>query len=255
MKTSSRTRRYYLACLAARAAALVFLVVYAIQSPRQFDADLNASPFRLTPLTAVWLALMLSMLFRFFPSRVESLGCQKEFSARFRPTGRQPAPEEVRRADRGALWVLLSWAALNGLVYLAWGQGWINRRFLVCLAGFYGVCDIICILFFCPFQAWMMRNRCCTTCRIYNWDYAMMCTPLLGISGPLSLSACVVAFALVARWELTYHIRRERFFVSSNDALRCDQCQEHLCRYKRALASHCPHPQESARSRERRRVP
>ena len=237
MRVSNRTRRYYLACLAARAAAFGFLVVYALGFPARFDADLAAGPLQLTPLTVVWLALMLSMLFRLFPSRVESLGCQKEFAGRFRPTGREPSPEEVRQADRGALWVLLSWVGLNALFFLAYGWGWINQRFLVCLAGFYGVCDIVCILFFCPFQSWMMHNRCCTTCRIYNWDYLMLCTPLLGVRGLFSLSACLLALGILVRWEWTYHRRRERFFVSSNDALRCDQCREQLCRYKRALAA------------------
>ena len=237
MHASNRTRHYYLACLAARAAAFGFLVVYALRFPNRFDADLSAASLRFTPLTAVWLALMLSMLFRLFPSRVESLGCQKEFAGRFRPTGKAPSAQEVRQANRGALWVLLSWLALNALVFLAYAWGWINQRFLVCLAGFYGVCDIVCILFFCPFQSWMMRNRCCTTCRIYNWDYLMLCTPLLGVRGLFSLSACLLALGILVRWEWTYHRRRERFFVSSNDALRCDQCQEHLCRYKRALSA------------------
>ena len=249
MNVSARTRRYYLACLAARTAAFVFLTAYAVRSPGRFDADLKAGPFHLTPLTLVWAALIVSLLLRFFPSRLESLGCQKEFSARFRPTGRFPAPEEVRQADRGALWVLLSWIALNALFFLAYGLKWVNARFLVCLAGFYGVCDIVCILFFCPFQSWMMRNRCCTTCRIYNWDYLMLCTPLLGIRGPLPVSACALALLLAVRWELTYRRRRERFFVSSNNALRCDQCQEHLCRYKRAIASRL------GRQRQGRRIP
>ena len=123
MRVSNRTRRYYLACLAARAAAFGFLVVYALGFPARFDADLAAGPLQLTPLTVVWLALMLSMLFRLFPSRVESLGCQKEFAGRFRPTGREPSPEEVRQADRGALWVLLSWVGLNALFFLAYGWG------------------------------------------------------------------------------------------------------------------------------------
>ena len=240
MHASNRTRHYYLACLAARAAAFGFLVVYALRFPNRFDADLSAASLRFTPLTAVWLALMLSMLFRLFPSRVESLGCQKEFAGRFRPTGKAPSAQEVRQANRGALWVLLSWLALNALVFLAYAWGWINQRFLVCLTGFYGVCDIICILFFCPFQSWMMHNRCCITCRIYNWDYAMMCTPLLGVAGPLSLSACLLAAAVLVRWEFTYLRHQERFFVSSNDALRCDQCHEHLCRYKRALSLQLP---------------
>ena len=195
MNASNRpryTRHFYIACLLARSAAFLFLVGYALTAPESFQADLTASPFHLTPLTAVWALLILSMISRFFPSKVESLGCQKEFSGRFRPTGEEkPSRQELRASNRGALLVLLSWVALNAVFYICYWKGILGARFMVCLAGFYGVCDIICILFFCPFQAWMMHNRCCTTCRIFNWDYIMMCTPLMVLRGPLILSACV----------------------------------------------------------------
>ena len=236
MKRSSRTRHFYIACLLARSAAFAFLVGYALLTPERFAADLTAAPFQVTPLTVVWLLLMLSMLFRFFPSRLESLGCQKEFSRRFSPSGNTVSPAEIKKADRGALWVLLSWLALNGIFYLGYGLGFLGKWFMVCLAGFYGVCDIICILFFCPFQAWMMHNRCCTTCRIFNWDYVMICTPLMVLTGPLTRSACLLSIVLLLRWEITYHRRRERFFESANSALRCSQCREQLCKYKRALS-------------------
>jgi len=236
MKQSGRIRHYYIACLLARSAAFAFLVGYALLSPERFTADLTAAPFRFTPLTAVWLLLMLSMLFRLFPSRFESLGCQKEFSRRFSPTGYTVSPAAIRKTDRGALWVLLSWLVLNGVFYVGYTAHFLDKRFMVCLAAFYGVCDIICILFFCPFQAWMMHNRCCTTCRIFNWDYIMICTPLMVLTGPLTRSACLLSILLLLRWEITYRRHRERFFEVSNDALRCSQCQEHLCKYKRALA-------------------
>ena len=64
----------------------------------------------------------------------------------------------------------------------------------------------------------------------------MLCTPLLGLRGILALSACLVALVLLIRWEAAYRRHRERFFESGNEALRCAGCQEHLCRYKRALA-------------------
>ena len=38
---------------------------------------------------------------------------------------------------------------------------------------------VICILFYCPFQMWFLKNRCCVNCRIYNWDYAFLFTPFL----------------------------------------------------------------------------
>ena len=240
MKSSGRIRHFYIACLLARIAAFAFLVGYALLAPVHFAADLTSSPFHPTPLTVVWLLLMASMIFRFFPSKLESLGCQKEFSRRFRPREGSVSPQEIRNANRGALWVLLSWLALNGLFYLGYAHHILDKRFMVCLAGFYGVCDIICILFFCPFQAWMMHNRCCTTCRIFNWDYIMICTPLMVLTGPLARSACLLSLALLLRWEITYIRRRERFFESSNESLRCANCQEHLCKYKRALSRKKP---------------
>jgi len=236
MKRSNRTRHYYVACLAARTSVFLFLTIYAISKPTLFAEQLAFGPVRFTPLTAVWILLMLSMVFRLFPSSFESLGCQKEFASRFRPTGQEsPSIEEVHEADRGARWVLLSWIALNAVFFAGYRCGMLNDAFMVCLAGFYGMCDIICILFFCPFQAWMMHNRCCSTCRIYNWDYFMICTPLLCLNGFFSATACILAAILLLRWEFTYIRRRERFFESSNEALKCRECQEHLCQYKRAM--------------------
>ena len=237
MLHSASTRRYYAVVFLARLAAFLVLVVYALAAPARFLADLTGVPRPTSPILICWLLLMASMIFRLFPSKVESLGCQKEFAGRFRPTGQAPDPGEVRQADLGALRVLLFWTAANALFFLGYAKGWLDQRFLVCLAGFYGVCDIVCILFFCPFQSWMMHNRCCTTCRIYDWDYLMLCTPLLAIPSVLALSACALAAVVFLRWEAAYRRRQERFFGRSNDALRCANCQEHLCKYKRAIAA------------------
>ena len=147
-------------------------------------------------------------------------------------------PQDIRQANRGALIVALVWIAFNAVFFLGHAKGWLTDRFLVCLAGFYGMSDIICILFFGPFQSWMMHNRCCTTCRIYDWDYLMLCTPLLALQNAMALSACLLAAVIFVRWEVTLLRHPERFFEASNDALRCAACQEHLCQQKRALAAH-----------------
>ena len=238
MNVSNRpryTRHFYIACLLARTAAFLFLVGYALLMPESFQSDLTDGAFHITPLTSVWVLLMLSMFSRFFPSKVESLGCQKEFSGRFRPSGEIPSPEEIHYANRGALLALLFWLALNAVFFFLYWIDVVGALFMVFLAGFYGVCDIICILFFCPFQAWMMHNRCCTTCRIFNWDYIMICTPLMVLKGPLVLSACILSVILLLRWEITHARHPHRFYESGNRAMRCNECQEHLCKYKRAL--------------------
>lgn len=236
MTHSLKTRRYTLWCLAARTTAFCALLFYALAAPEQFLADLQW-PFHFSPLTVVWLLLMASMVMRLFPSHVESLGCQKVFARRCRPAGKAPSSAAIQQANHGAALVALAWICGNALIFLCHAAGWLGLRFLVCLAGFYGVCDIICILFFCPFQTLWMHNRCCTTCRIFDWDYLMLCTPLLAVGGPLAISACVLAAGLFLRWEVVYHRHPERFFEESNQALRCSACQEQLCRYKRRLAA------------------
>ena len=96
MKARTKQQRYYLLCLAGRTAVFLFLVIYALSDPQQFITDLSSSPSFLSPLTAVWLLLMLSMAFRLFPSKVESLGCQKLFATRQRATGAEPESGEIR---------------------------------------------------------------------------------------------------------------------------------------------------------------
>ncbi|MBQ9750293.1 MAG: hypothetical protein IJV87_06925, partial [Clostridia bacterium] len=99
----------------------------------------------------------------------------------------------------------------------------------------YGVCDMICILFFCPFQTWFMKNRCCTTCRIYNWDFAMMFTPFIFIPNVYTWSLLGFALALLARWEITVHKHPERFSEKTNACLSCKNCEEKLCHHKQEL--------------------
>lgn len=229
-------RRRYVWTLAGRTLVCLALIWYICADPERVWADLMAGPRTPAPLTVFWALLLIHMTLRFFPSRWESLGCQKIFASRLRPTGRRPAAEQVRKADRGALWVLLVWLGANGALLILWrALGW-DPVYLLCLVGLYSVCDVICILFFCPFQVLWMKNRCCTTCRIYNWDFLMMCTPIAVIPCFYTLSLTVVAAALVIRWESAYRRHPERFFESGNEALRCGQCQEQLCAYKRKLS-------------------
>ena len=106
---------------------------------------------------------------------------------------------------------------------------------LVCLAGFYGVCDIVCILFYCPFQSWLMHNRCCTTCQIFNWDAIMAVTPLM--FAPSWYSAVLVALALVVllRWEISAFVYPERFFEETNASLSCANCRDKLCKLREPI--------------------
>ena len=113
--------------------------------------------------------------------------------------------------------------------------GILDDGIMILISGAYSVCDIICILFFCPFQTWFMKNKCCSACRIYNWDYAMMFTPLFFVKRFYAWSLLVLSFALLVRWEITFYRHPERFSENTNDYLQCKNCTEKLCAHKKQL--------------------
>ena len=145
-------------------------------------------------LSAIWIIFVIEMVLRFFPSSIESMGCQKQFSKNYKPTGR----EEVRlQSWKRTAVVLASWVALNAVFGALYLTGVFDSGMMLLIALAYSVCDMICILFFCPFQTWMMKNRCCVTCRIYNWDFAMMFTPLIFVRNLYAQTLVLISLVLL----------------------------------------------------------
>ncbi|MBQ7321293.1 MAG: hypothetical protein IJW99_04285 [Clostridia bacterium] len=180
----------------------------------------------------IWLVYTVEMAFRFFPSRLESMGCQKQFKHNYRPTGEDPPQLQ---SWKRTLAVILVWVGLNGLIGALYYTGILDGGILILISLFYGVCDMICILFFCPFQTWFMKNRCCTVCRIYNWDFAMMFTPLVFIPNVYTWSLLGMSLLLLLRWEITLRRHPERFSDRTNACLSCQNCTEKLCHHKKQL--------------------
>lgn len=189
--------------------------------------------------TWLWLTVTVfyavEMVLRCFPSKYESMGCQKQFAGNYIPRGQFDRRLLRRDSWRQTLPVLLSWTALNGAIALLYFGSVIDWGVLLLISLAYSVCDMVCILFFCPFQTLMMKNKCCGTCRIYNWDYAMMFTPLVLINNTYAHILVALSLVLLARWELTFHLRPERFYEQTNCSLGCNRCPEKLCHHKKQL--------------------
>jgi hypothetical protein len=160
------------------------------------------------------------------------MGCQKQFARNYEPTGEK---SPTNQSWQTTALVAIIWLVLNAIFGFLYFAGWIDRGIMILIAIAYSICDIVCILFFCPFQTWFMKNRCCTTCRIYNWDFAMMFTPLVFIPSLYTYSLLGCALGLLLRWEITYRLHPERFSVTTNRCLDCSRCEEKLCSHKRQL--------------------
>lgn len=211
--------------------ALLTYIVNRVNGTGEYFGGLDKKP---AILIFIWIVFVAEMVLRFFSSKLESMGCQKQFSSNFKTTKCADAkPKNISWKVTFA--IVVSWTILNGIIGILYYTGIIDEGvlLLICLA--YSACDMICILFFCPFQTWFMKNKCCTTCRIYNWDYAMMFTPLVFTKSPFYWSILLCAIILLVRWEITYKLHPERFSENTNRSLSCGECSEKLCHHKKQL--------------------
>ena len=77
-------------------------------------------------------------------------------------------------------------------------------------------------------RAWMV---------LLDWGHMMMYTPMLFIPSFFSWSLLFLSLIVAIRWEFTYAQHPERFWRGSNAAIRCENCQDHLCKIKKPLLS------------------
>ena len=210
---------------------LVAYILYRVKDGVDITTRLEEYPFA---IVLTWLVFVVEMVLRFFPSKLESPGCQKQFSRNYIKTGKTDI--EIQDNNGTAL-VLIIWILFNMVFGFLNMKGILDDGIMILLCSAYSVCDMICILFFCPFQSWIMRNKCCSVCRIYNWDYAMMFTPLFFVERSYLWSLLLLSFALLIRWEITFYRHPERFSENTNEYLKCKNCTEKLCTHKRQLKS------------------
>jgi hypothetical protein len=218
-----------------RSVLFVLLLISYIRFRFYSEASIIESVEKMpTIIVVTWAVFFVEMVFRFFPSKYESPGCQKQFAKNYIKSG---STEIVIHDNNATMLVALIWVVFNGLFGALYMAGIFDDGIMILLCSVYSICDIICILFFCPFQTWFMKNKCCSSCRIYNWDYAMMFTPLFFVRKTYTWSLLVLSVALMVRWEITFYLHPERFSEKTNDYLQCKNCTEKLCVHKRQLNS------------------
>ena len=233
-KISDISSLHYIKLICRSALFIAAFVVYIVNKVRNSGEIFLGFEDQPIILGIIWVVFVVEMILRFFPAKVESMGCQKQFERNFVPTG-ETVPEKqsgVRTFISAAAWLLL-----NGVIGLLYFLGVYDAGVLVLISLAFSVCDMICILFFCPFQTWILKNKCCTTCRIYNWDYAMMFTPLVFINNVFALTLVGISVLLLIKWEIVYKRHPERFTENTNESLACKNCKEKLCQHKKQLQS------------------
>ena len=251
-KIRTKAQRVYLARFVIRCA--VFVGVVYIYLFRRDSLDCGSDFFDIFPkwsltgkLLAVllWCAFMAEMLRRMIPclhSRDDDfldIGCSKQFAQNHIPAGSYDGELlrlNMRKKDIGALKVAVLWFVLAAAVLALRISGVFKTAELLLIWVVCYILDIVCILFFCPLQTFLMKNRCCATCRIFRWDHFLMYTVLAFIPNFFTLSLFAVSLIELFCWELSRQRHPERFWEGSNANLQCRNCTDRLCEYKKSLS-------------------
>ncbi len=242
VKHLSSMRKVYMGRFLSRCFALLAVTAMMVFTPRQFDVLEGVNFFRqLSLLHILWGVWLADMFAQIVPATkaVVALGSQKSFKVHFRKALTPIAPAELHKrmsdATKRAYAVFVVWALLIAALGILYGKKVLGDLELFWLSCFFYVCDLICVLFWCPFRQFFMKNRCCTTCRIFNWDHLMMFSPLIYVGGFYCISLVVLALIVFLAWEWTAIRHPERFDEGTNQALKCRECTDRLCLHAKKI--------------------
>ncbi len=234
MEILSQTRKRYILRLIGRCIVFAVCCVLCFYAPRQFSV-LDGTEFftHFSALHILWGIWVMDMLLQIIPIKNRlPLGSMKLFPNRFKPIREKINYEALRSyiltTSKAAYKVFLLWCGLIAGIGALYWLGTIGKMALFMISVLFYVCDLICVLIWCPFRL-LMKTRCCTTCRIFNWDHLMMFSPLVFMGGFYAISLVMMALLAWLLWELCILIYPERFWDQSNAALKCSQCTDKLC--------------------------
>ena len=230
----SKTRKRYFFRLAGRILILLICAGVCFLWQDRFSILDGLNFFdSLSPFHLLWAIWVLDMILQIIPIKNKlPLGSMKLFASRFRPIRDKinyPALREyVISTTKAAYKVMLLWLALLAVIAALYFTGLIGKMVLFMISVTFYVCDLICVLIWCPFRL-IMKNKCCTTCRIFNWDHLMMFSPMVFMGGFYAISLFALSVLAFLVWELCVMLYPERFWERSNAALKCSECTDKLC--------------------------
>lgn len=232
---TTRIRSLYMMRYAFRLCVLVFTIIMCFVAADSFST-LSGLAFLhdFSWLHVLWIIWVVDMVSRLVPNqRFLALGSLKHLKIHYRPAKASIDRERIkrffRRSSIDSLKVLIAWVAAVALIGVLRAIDFLGDMHLLLISVVLYVLDLTFVLFWCPLRACILKNRCCTTCRIFNWDHLMMFSPLLFISGFYGLSLVGVALVLFLIWEVSFVLHPERFCEDTNAALRCNNCSDKLC--------------------------
>lgn len=230
----SKTRKRYILRLIGRIIILIICIFLLIFKPDTFHVLSGWNFFKsFSILHILWIIWVIDMILQIIPIKNKlPLGSQKLFKNRFKASDKIISLDKLKKyivsTTKAAYKVFIIWSILTIVIGCLYLFDILPKEIVFLISVVFYVCDLICVLVWCPFRL-IMKNKCCTTCRIFNWDHLMMFSPFIFINGFYTISLFILAFLAWLIWELCILIFPERFSEMTNISLKCSECTDKLC--------------------------
>jgi len=178
----------------------------------------------------LWFVVILILFKRFVPyfNPKPSLGKiygRNYFQAGENTPSKQDKLQKFKvKMNQGAIRVAVYWTLLVFTIGIFYYINIINKMALFIIVIFFIFMDQFCASVWCPFQ-WIIKNKCCNTCRINNWGYLMAFSPLVFIPSFWTYSIILLSLAAILQWEYLFYKHPERFYEVFNANLMCKRCK------------------------------
>ena len=181
MKLSKMVKSYMAKLTFRTTTFIVVLLIYFFNKDYlQFQIGKNNKGYLI--IVAFCIIMFVEMLIQINPKSNITKGCLKQFKSHYKPFNKKVDQKEidnfVKDSDIAAVKIVVVWTLFNLIFGYLYKKEIIRDAEMIVLTSFYYLADLLCVMFFCPFQKYIMKNRCCITCRIFAWGLPMMTFPL-----------------------------------------------------------------------------
>lgn len=207
---------------------MTIIVAIMIMKEKDFSPLYGGRNFfkQVTWLHIPWLVSLLEIVLTLFGSKLIPLGSQKFHKRAYIPTGHRNI--QVNLKNNRIIWVILMWEIYLLIEWILLQYGIINGNIIFWGIVALNLLSLLLVSIWCLF-GWIMGNRCCTNCRIFNWDALMINSSFIFIPGVYGYTLIALSILLFLQWEVAVYKHPERFSEETNKALTCKSCQERLC--------------------------
>ncbi len=190
---------------------------------------------KFTLLHLAWVYWIIEILLPTFATRgMISIGSIKHWQRTYIPS-KKFNPRllfcYMKGSTKDSLKVFAVWLVYMTLLLIGHVIGFLGKKEMLLICAGLNVLDIIFVLYWCPLRACFMKNRCCTTCRIFNWDHILIFSALMFVPGFFGYTIVILSVAGFLIWEVCFFLHPERFWEGTNCSLRCSECTDKICEH------------------------